>query len=217
MLANKNILITAGPTHEAIDPVRYLTNRSSGRMGYALAQVARQCGAKVTLISGPTQLTPAVDVDTIAVQSAQQMHDQVMANLPGQHIVIGAAAVADYRPIATAEHKIKKQGEHISLTLQRTPDIIAAVAQQAVAFVVGFAAETDNVIAYAESKLAAKKLDMIVANDVSDSEIGFDSLDNAVTIIWPGGQQRYSRMSKLAIAESILKQVKIQYETKYSG
>lgn len=217
MLSDKRILITAGPTHEAIDPVRYLTNRSSGRMGYALAEVAYQFGAQVTLVSGPTQLTPASGIRTILVQSAQQMHDEVMANLPGQNIVIGAAAVADYRPATTAETKIKKHHQKMTLTLVRTPDIIAAVAQQQTAFVVGFAAETDNVIAYAESKLAAKQLDMVVANDVSDQNIGFDSPDNAITIIWPSGQQYHSKMPKSAIAELILKQVKKQYEAKYPG
>ncbi len=213
LLAGLHILFTAGPTQEPIDPVRYLTNRSSGRMGYALAEIAAHWGATVTLVSGPTALQPPAGVSLIAVRTAQEMHDQVMAHLPSQHIVVGAAAVADYTPRAVATQKLKKQSCEMTLVLQRTPDIIAEVAAQGTAFVVGFAAETHDVVAYAASKLAAKKLDMIIANDVSTADIGFDVNDNAVTILWPQGRYDVPRQSKQKIAEHILQKVKERYET----
>ncbi len=188
-LSGKRVLITAGPTREAIDPVRYITNHSSGKQGYALAEAAREADAHVTLISGPTQLAAPERVDTISVESADQMYDAVMAHVGTCDIFIGVAAVADYKPVSAANQKIKKSGvpSNRSLTIEliENPDIIASVARHDPRpFTVGFAAETTDVLAYARKKLFTKNLDMIVANDVSASEGGFNSEDNATTVLW---------------------------------
>lgn len=178
-------LITAGPTREALDPVRYLTNRSSGRMGYALAGAARHEGHEVLLISGPTTLDVPAGVDFVQVESAQQMYEAVRDLIGGVDVAILCAAVADYRPVAMAEQKIKKNADRMTIELERTPDILGSM-RSTFGFtgkLIGFAAETQDVEAYAREKLHRKQCDMIVANDVSRSDIGFDSRENEVMLV----------------------------------
>ncbi len=182
-LAGETVLITAGSTREKVDPVRYLTNRSSGRMGYALAEAALRRGARVLLISGPTALTPPGAAEVTHVESAEEMHNAVMKLLPQATIVIKTAAVADYRPKSPQSQKIKRTGP-MSLELEPTADILGDIARNKQAqIVIGFAAETQNALENARKKLASKSLDAIVVNDVSREGIGFDSDRNAVTII----------------------------------
>ena len=185
VLQGKHVVITAGPTREAIDPVRYLSNESSGKMGYALAQAAINAGAKVTLISGPTQQTAPAGATIIGITSALEMHGASLFAAKSADIFIGAAAVADFRPNQVAAKKIKKgEDDHMQITLTKNPDIIADVARLTPKpWVVGFAAETHDVITYATNKLHNKKLDMVIANDVSDKRIGFNSDHNAVTVL----------------------------------
>lgn len=207
VLAGKHVLITAGPTRESIDPVRYISNHSSGKQGYALAEAAIEAGAKVTLVTGPTQLNSVERAKMIHVTSAIDMHDAVMENLNDCDIFIGVAAVADYRPRTTADQKIKKvNGENVlTLELIENPDIVAAVANQTPKpFTVGFAAETENLVDYARKKLVAKKLDLIVANDVSNQSIGFNSDNNATTILWSGGELGLPMMSKRTLSRRII-------------
>lgn len=207
-LAGQHVVITAGPTQEAIDPVRYMTNRSSGKMGYALATAAREAGANVTLITGPTKLAYPDKINVVEVVTAQQMHDAVMANLENCDIFIGAAAVADFRPETPAKQKIKKSHEPYTITLIPNPDIIKAVSEhQPKPFVVGFAAETNDLLNNAQSKLSAKNLDMIIANDVSKSDIGFDSNENAVTIISKSQTMQIEKTQKSRLATTIIKKV----------
>src|SRR5262245_2117354 len=185
-LEGKNILVTAGPTREPIDPVRYVSNRSSGKMGYALAEAARRRGANVTLISGPTALPAPANVAVSTVTTAAEMHAAVMQALPRNEIVIKAAAVADFAPVTEARSKIKKEsaGELLTIAMQKTPDILADVAAaNPRPFVVAFAAETDAVEDNARQKLLHKNADLIVANDVADASIGFDSDENEVLVI----------------------------------
>ena len=207
LLSGKRVVITAGPTREAIDPVRYISNHSSGKQGYALAEAAIEAGAEVTLVTGPTEL-PAVDrANMVRVTSAQEMYDAVMENLKGCDIFIAVAAVADYRPINPAGQKIKKVNGNNFLTLELTenPDIVAAVANHTPKpFTVGFAAETHNLVDYARKKLVAKNLDLIVANDVSDQRIGFNSDDNATTILWHKGETSLPLMSKSTLSRHII-------------
>jgi phosphopantothenoylcysteine decarboxylase / phosphopantothenate---cysteine ligase len=207
-LEGRKVLVTAGPTREAIDPVRYISNRSSGRMGYAIADAARRRGATVTLISGPTSLPVPAGVDVTQITTAQQMHDAVMANASGSHIVIKAAAVADFAPVDVAGQKIKKSAdrEEMSLTLKKNPDILASLSKvQPRPFIVAFAAETNSVEANARQKLQQKDADLIVANDVSKSGIGFDSEENEVLIIGRDGQSsRLEKAPKFVIANRIL-------------
>lgn len=181
-------LITAGPTREPIDPVRFLSNRSSGRMGYALASAAREAGHAVTLVSGPTQLPQPPGVNFIPVETAQQMHDAVAGVIGAHDVAIFAAAVADYRPLQIAPEKIKKTADSINLVLEKTPDILgsARVKFRFGGYLVGFAAETGNLLAEANRKLQAKACDLIVANDVSRTGTGFDSDVNEVTLCLPG-------------------------------
>ena len=204
------LLITAGPTREAIDPVRYLSNRSSGRMGYALAQAGLEAGHEVVLISGPVAIPAPAGVRLIQVESAQQMHDAVQAAIGSVDAAIFSAAVADYRPAQVAEQKIKKHDSELVLHLERTPDILGS-ARSVFGFrglLVGFAAETQNLAAYATDKLQRKGCDLLVANDVSQPGIGFDSAENEVTLFLPDGTvQRLPRSSKLEIARSILRKV----------
>lgn len=203
-LAGRHVVITAGPTREPLDPVRYLSNHSSGKMGYALAQAAIDAGARTTLISGPVSLTPPEHCNVIPVTSAQEMLAASQA-VENTDIFIACAAVADYRPATAENQKIKKSTEEITLTLVRNPDIVASVANAEDApFTVGFAAETNDVLNYARNKLAKKGLDMIIANDVSDDAIGFGSEENAVTIIWSDGEQHLPKASKAAIARDII-------------
>ena len=188
-LKGKNILITAGPTQEAIDPVRYLTNRSSGKMGFALAEAAMKMGAKVTLVSGPVQLNSAAAIKRIDVISAEDMLQAVMSEVDHCDAFIGCAAVADYRVQNQASQKIKKDNEQLVLTMVENPDIIASVAQlENKPLCVGFAAETENLAEYAEQKLKRKGLDMICANDVSRADIGFDAEQNHITVFTKEGQ-----------------------------
>src|SRR5205823_186185 len=189
-LQGRSILVTAGPTREAIDPVRYISNRSSGKMGYAIAEAAKRRGASVTLVSGPTSLVPPAGVSLARVTTAVEMHDAVMHSLVGQQIVIKAAAVADFTPSSSASQKIKKgESDAMTLTLQKSPDILASIAAVSPRpFVVAFAAETESLEKNAREKLQSKKADLIVANDVSDPSIGFDSDQNEVLVISRDGQ-----------------------------
>jgi phosphopantothenoylcysteine decarboxylase/phosphopantothenate--cysteine ligase len=204
-LCSHNVLITAGPTREAIDPVRYISNHSSGKMGYALAQAAAEMGAKVTLVSGPVNLATPPGVTRIDVDSAQQMLEAVMGQVEQHDIFIGCAAVADYRIAAVADQKIKKSAEQMQLALVRNPDILAAVAQHAIRpFTVGFAAETNYVEQYARGKLQRKKLDMIAANDVSIQGLGFNADSNALQVFWQDGSQQLPATDKLTLARQLL-------------
>ena len=208
-LAGERVVVTAGPTREPIDPVRYISNRSSGRMGYALAAAAARRGAQVTLVSGPTALTPPSAVAFVPVQTAEEMREAVLHHAERASIVIKAAAVADYRVQAPAEQKIKGKRD-LTLQLTPNPDILAEVAARAgAAFIVGFAAETHDVVANARAKLRAKGIDLLVANDVSRRDIGFDAEDNEVLLIdrW-GGDRPLPRMPKTAVADAILDEVR---------
>ena len=183
-LAGEHVLITSGPTYEAIDPVRGITNRSSGKMGYAVAEAALARGAEVTLVSGPVAISPPAGARTINVKSARDMYEAVMANLESATIVVMAAAVADYRPARQADQKIKKNGSAFVLELEQTEDILAATGRiKGSRIVVGFAAETENVVANAKKKLQNKNADLIVANNVSAADSGFDVETNRVTLI----------------------------------
>ncbi|ALO40773.1 bifunctional phosphopantothenoylcysteine decarboxylase/phosphopantothenate--cysteine ligase CoaBC [Pseudoalteromonas phenolica] len=207
VLAGKTITITAGPTREALDPVRYISNHSSGKMGYAIAEAALKLGAKVTLISGPVILTPPVGAEVIKVSSALEMRDAALEHAQSSDIFIGCAAVADYRAANVAEQKIKKQGDEITLTMVKNPDIIAEVAalQRNRPYTVGFAAETQDVEKYAKGKLQKKNLNMICANDVSQEGLGFNSDHNALTLFWQDDQRNLGVNSKAELAMSLLK------------
>lgn len=203
-ISGKRILITAGPTHEPIDPVRFIANRSSGRMGFALAQAATHAGAQVTLVTGPVRLTTPAGVERIDVKTAEQMHDSVMQQVEQADIFIAAAAVADYRAQAIADRKIKKSEAPKALQLTPNPDILQAVANLPNGpFTVGFAAETDSVREHAQAKLAQKRLDMIAANQVGDG-IGFDVETNTLEVIWANGEQRLGPANKAQVAEALI-------------
>src|SRR5713101_2595708 len=205
-LAGETVLITAGPTREKIDPARYLTNRSSGRMGYAVAEAALRRGARVLLVSGPTALTPPGAAETTNVESAAEMREAVMKLLPQSTIVIKTAAVADYRPKESATQKIKRKGP-MSLELEPTVDILAEIARSRESqIVIGFAAETQNVLDNARKKLTAKSLDAIVVNDVSREGVGFDSERNAVTIITHDEVIEVPETTKWDVAQRVLDQ-----------
>ncbi|MDE1220572.1 bifunctional phosphopantothenoylcysteine decarboxylase/phosphopantothenate--cysteine ligase CoaBC [Vibrio aestuarianus] len=207
-LQGKSILITAGPTREAIDPVRYITNHSSGKMGYAIAQAAAKLGADVTLISGPVNLATPQQVQRIDVESASNMYQTVMQHAQSHDVFISCAAVADYRPQIVADQKIKKtdDSEQMTLTMVKNPDIVASVAAMTEhrPFTVGFAAETQDVEKYARNKLINKNLDMICANDVSVAGQGFNSNDNALTVYWQGGEQALPLSSKAELARALM-------------
>ena len=213
-LAGLTVVITAGPTREPIDPVRYLSNHSSGRMGYALAEAVVEAGAHCVLISGPTQLPTPHKVQRIDVQTAQQMHAAVMEQVKHGAIFIAAAAVADYRPAEPVSQKIKKDQPQLSLELVRNPDILQDVtgAYPGV-FAVGFAAESDNVEQHAIQKLQQKSLGMIVANDISRTDIGFDSPDNEVAVYWHGGNKQLPKASKTQIARQLIALIAAQYHS----
>jgi len=208
-LAGKRVVVTAGPTQEPIDPVRYISNHSSGKQGFAMAEAARDAGADVTLISGPVGLVTPTGVTRIDVTTGQQMHDAVAAQLDTCDIFIGVAAVADYRPARAQSQKIKKSSDAgMALELVQNPDIIATVAAgRARPFVVGFAAETENTTANARAKLTRKNLDMIVLNDVSDRRIGFNSNDNAVTVITSDSEHRIEIGSKADISRALIEHI----------
>jgi len=211
-LAGVRVAVTAGGTQEPLDPVRHLGNRSSGRMGYALAEAARDCGAQVRLINAPTSLKPLYGVEMIPVRTAGEMYDQVMGCLDDTDILIMAAAVADYRPTRAASQKLKKSEGTFALELERTQDILAAVADARSAnkprLVVGFAAETENLLANARIKLRDKRVDLLVANDVSSADSGFGVATNRVTLLTPDGDtEALPLMPKVDIAERVLERV----------
>ena len=206
-LASETVLITAGPTREKIDPVRYLTNRSSGRMGYALAEAASRRGARVLLVSGPTALTPPSSAELTRVESTEQMRDAVLNLLPQATIVIKTAAVCDYRPKSTAGQKMKRKGP-MTLELEPTPDILKDISlKRGTQVLVGFAAETENVLENARQKLVSKNLDAIVVNDVSREGVGFDTERNAVTIITRDDVVEVPETTKWEVGQRVLDQV----------
>ena len=214
-LKGLKVLISAGPTREPIDPVRYITNRSSGKMGYALANAALKAGAKVTLVSGPVTLAAPANADVVSVETAAQMHEAVIARASEHDIYIGAAAVADYSPAVMEPQKIKKQAEQTTLALQKTRDILAEVAElKNRPFTVGFAAETDDLEGHAQDKLARKKLDMIAANWVGREQGGFDSEQNALQVFWANGQKTLAMTDKNHIAEQLISLIAERMETK---
>jgi phosphopantothenoylcysteine decarboxylase/phosphopantothenate--cysteine ligase len=210
-LSGKRVLVTAGPTREAIDPVRYISNPSSGKMGYALARAAEQRGADVILVSGPTELTPPLGVDTIPVTSAADMCAEVLGHFDGVDMVIKTAAVGDYRPVSQAVHKIKKEGGQTepTLALTRTEDILKQLGQRKqTQTLVGFAAETRDLVENAGQKLAAKNLDLIVGNLIGPPDSGFGSDTNRVSLFYADGRQEaLDVMSKEALAHEILDRV----------
>ncbi len=204
LLAGLNVLITAGPTRERLDPVRYLTNRSSGKMGFAVAAAAREAGAHVTMVTGPVQLATPAGVTRINVESARDMYAAVHRQIGDADVFIAAAAVADFQPVTVAKQKIKKQGLSVKLDLEPAPDIVKSVADMAKRpFVVGFAAETNDVEENARSKLKRKKLDMIAANQVGEG-IAFDCDENALTVMWPGGKSDVARGPKIEVARQLI-------------
>jgi phosphopantothenoylcysteine decarboxylase/phosphopantothenate--cysteine ligase len=208
--SGERVVVTAGPTSEPIDPVRTITNRSSGKMGYALAAAARRRGAAVTLISGPTRLPPPPGVDVVPVETAGEMRRAVLDEVEKATLLIMAAAVADFRPKVVQSTKIKKGTASVTIELVPTDDILRSVSRRKGLFVVGFAAETDRVVERASEKLRAKGLDLIVANDVSKPEIGFGADENEVTIIDRGGGAAHvPRLPKSAVAERILDRIQV--------
>ncbi|QUM82622.1 bifunctional phosphopantothenoylcysteine decarboxylase/phosphopantothenate--cysteine ligase CoaBC [Moritella sp. 5] len=213
VLAGKNIMITAGPTREAIDPVRYISNHSSGKMGYALAQAALSLGANVTIVSGPVALAAPAECRIINVTSALDMHDAVMFDINQQDIFIACAAVADYRPETIAEQKIKKtNSDEMIVRMVKNPDIVASVAAlKNSPFTVGFAAETQDVEHYARDKMQRKNLAMIAANDVSQSGQGFNAEDNALTVFWPQGTAQIALANKQDVATQLLQLIATQF------
>lgn len=226
-LAGVSVLLTAGPTREALDPVRYLGNRSSGKMGYALAEALAAVGARVTLISGPVALAAPSGVERIQVESALEMHAAVMQRIDAAGIFVACAAVADYRPEAPAEQKIKKTVTALELRLIKNPDILADVAARAnPPFTVGFAAETQDVERYAEAKRRAKRIDMIAANQVGEADgdeadeggqatrLGFESDDNALTVLWEHGRQVLPRQSKRRLAQQLTELIAERWHAK---
>lgn len=210
-LSGISVLLTAGPTREPLDPVRFLSNRSSGRMGYALARAFREAGASVRLASGPVAIDAPAGVDILNVETATEMLHAVQANLAGVDIFVGAAAIADYSPAAYSEKKIKKSTEQVQVKMVKAPDILANVAAGPnPPFTVGFAAETNDIRKYALGKLDKKKLDMIVANQVGKGK-GFDTCDNTVCVYWHGGEKSYPCMHKLPLARQLVQLIAEQY------
>jgi len=214
-LAGQRILVSAGPTFEDIDPVRFIGNRSSGRMGFAVAEAAAQAGAEVTLVAGPVSLATPAGVARIDVRSARQMRDVVLGQAPRHDVFVSAAAVGDFRPEAVAPQKLKKSGAGgLELALVQNPDILAEVAALPQRpFVVGFAAETENVEDYARAKLERKKLDLIAANRVG-TDCGFEQDDNALLLLWPGGgREELARTGKRELAHSLIARIAALCET----
>jgi len=209
ILAGKTITITAGPTREPLDPVRFISNHSSGKMGYALAEAALLLGSNVNLISGPVTIKAPIGANLINIESAEQLLNEALVYAPQSDAFIGCAAVADYRAGEVATQKMKKQGDELTLTLVKNPDVIAAVAniEKNRPYTVGFAAETQNVESYAKGKLVNKNLDMICANDVSQSGLGFNSDQNALTLYWQNKQLELPVSSKRAIALKVIEQL----------
>jgi phosphopantothenoylcysteine decarboxylase/phosphopantothenate--cysteine ligase len=210
-LVGRKVVVTAGPTRERIDPVRFITNRSSGKMGYAVAEALREAGAEVVIVSGPVGVATPRGVRRVDVETAEQMLDAVRAELSGTDIFVAAAAVSDYRPVQAAAEKIKKTSDSLMIALSRTTDILATVAAGTPRpFVVGFAAETQNVERNALAKLEGKRLDMIAANQVGD-RLAFDCDDNALTVYWPGGRRELARASKTEVARGLVALIAERY------
>ena len=217
LLTGKTIVMTAGPTREPIDPVRFITNRSSGKMGYALAEAALEQGARVVLISGPTSIAAPRGADIHQVETAQEMYDATHALISEADIFIGTAAVSDYRPVTVQPQKIKKNDETMTIELVKAEDILASVAaKDAAPFTVGFAAETEDLRANAIGKLERKNLHMIVANEVGEGK-GFDNDQNAVTVFWKSGEQALELADKTELARDILKLIAERFEIAYSS
>jgi phosphopantothenoylcysteine decarboxylase/phosphopantothenate--cysteine ligase len=220
-LSGLRILVTAGPTVEPIDPVRYITNRSSGKMGYALAGAARRRGADVMLVSGPTDLKPPVDVTFCGVKTTEEMKRAVLDGRGQYDVIIKAAAVSDYRPRERAAQKIKKQKEIQSIELVRNPDILAELGKKrgnSRCILVGFSAETEDLLANATEKLRQKNLDMIVANDVSREDAGFESDTNLVKVIYRDGEmEEFPLMAKEEVADQLLERIKELWESRSSS
>ena len=215
-LAGKHVIVTAGPTREAIDPVRYISNRSSGKMGYAMARAALEAGANVTLVSGPVDIKAPEQINCVMVNTAKEMRDAVLSKAEGADIFIAAAAVADYRCEEVAEHKIKKSVDSLSLKLQKNPDVLAdAVCLDSNLFTVGFAAETESLKENAIKKLESKGLDMIAANLVGN-ELGFDQDDNALEVFWSGGSLSLQTAPKDKLARQLLHAISLNYYEKNS-
>lgn len=215
-LAGLHVVVTAGPTREAIDPVRYLSNRSSGRMGFAVARAASEAGARVTLVSGPVDLATPAGVERIDITTAADMEAAVKNIVDDADIFIGAAAVADYRSAQPALQKMKKTTDGLILSLEKTPDILAGItAQRPKLFTVGFAAETDNLEDYARAKLVHKKLDMVAANQVGDG-LGFDADDNALSVYWNDGVRELARTTKEALARELISLIADRYHAQHS-
>ncbi|MAM79300.1 MAG: bifunctional phosphopantothenoylcysteine decarboxylase/phosphopantothenate--cysteine ligase CoaBC [Gammaproteobacteria bacterium] len=205
-LKGQKVVITAGPTREAIDPVRYISNHSSGKQGYAIAEAAVEAGANVELITGPTSLAPPQRVRVHSVESAEDMFNEVQATIEGADIFIGVAAVADYRPKVSSNHKIKKEGDDgLTLEMVQNPDILKFVAgRKEKPFTVGFAAETGSLIEHAKQKLQKKKLDMIIANNVADPNIGFNSDNNQTIVLTATAKHELPMMSKTELARQLI-------------
>ncbi len=211
-LLGKTVMVTAGPTREAIDPVRYITNRSSGKMAYAIAQAARDAGAKVILISGPVNLDEPSGVKVVSITTAEQMFAATHEHIQGVDIFVAAAAVSDYRPETEAQNKIKKVKPTMQLNLVKSPDTLASVAKMADGpFTVGFAAETEQLRKYALGKLDSKNLDMIIANKVGVDR-GFDSDVNTVEVYWRGGEQIFPTAAKSELAEDLIRLIADRYD-----
>ncbi|HEX4869554.1 MAG TPA: bifunctional phosphopantothenoylcysteine decarboxylase/phosphopantothenate--cysteine ligase CoaBC [Moraxellaceae bacterium] len=208
LLTGRHVVITAGPTREALDPVRYISNHSSGKMGFALAAAAAEAGARVTLVAGPVQLPTPARVTRVDVTSALDMLAAVEAAVADADVFIATAAVADYRPQQVEQQKIKKSTDTLTLELVKNPDIVATVAARSPRpFVLGFAAETEKVLEHARGKLARKRLDMIACNDVARADIGFQSDDNAVTVLWADGERVLEKAAKSVIARQLVELV----------
>ncbi len=217
VLQGKTVLVTAGPTREAIDPVRFISNRSSGKMGYAIAQAAQEAGARVILVSGPTALATPARVERVTVESAGEMYAAVVARVAEADIFIGAAAVADYTT-AVVPHKIKKAESRMSLELERTADIVATVARLSPRpFTVAFAAETEALREHAQEKLHAKNLDMVAANWVGRPGLGFDSDDNALTVLWRDGGVDWPAAGKTALARQLISLIAERYHAQHTS
>jgi len=218
-LAGKRVLLTAGPTRERIDPVRFISNRSSGKMGFAVAAAAREAGADVTIVCGPVNLATPPGVKRIDVESAADMLNAVMKNVDGVDIFVATAAVADYRPACAVDCKIKKTSESLDLKMERTVDILATVAARVGAarpFVVGFAAETDSVEQYARQKLLKKNLDMIAANEVGHDKV-FEKDDNALLVLWRDGRRELPQAPKLQLARDLIVLIAERYAERKAG
>ncbi len=219
-LQGVRVVVTAGGTQEPLDPVRHLGNRSSGRMGYALAEAARDLGATVTLVHAPTGLEPPYGVESIGVRTAEAMHQRLVELLPATDVLLMAAAVADYRPVHHASQKLKKGDGGLTLQLERTTDILAEIGtrppDQRPGILVGFAAETEDLITNAEAKLRAKRTDLIVANDVSRSDSGFEVATNQATLLWADGRREpLPLMTKEELAEEIMTRVAALWEQRH--